>query len=106
VLQVYKVVVDTAGSLIAADLMSLTFENESEAFAYMKSYVANVFRFGRSGYDEVEECWWGCDAGPELQLYRYRLEMRCTAADLSGVPAYTCEGDGVDDCPGAEPSVH
>jgi hypothetical protein len=86
VLQVYKVVVGAAGSLMSAGFMPLAFENESEAFAYMDGYIASVFRFGKSGYNEVEEFWWGCEAGPELQIHRYRLEMRCTAADLSGIP--------------------
>ena len=35
VLQVYKVVNDTDGSVMAAGFMPLTFETETEAFAYM-----------------------------------------------------------------------
>jgi hypothetical protein len=106
VLQVYTVVVGAAGSLMSAGFMPLAFENESEAFAYMDGYIASVFRFGKSGYNEVEEFWWGCEAGPELQLHRYRLEMRCTAADLTGIPADTCDIDVVGDDSRGAPSVH
>jgi len=106
VLQVYKVVNDTDGSVMAAGFMPLTFETETEAFAYMNGYVSSVFRCGKCGYNEVDEFWWGCDAGPELQLHRYRLEVRCAAADLSGVPTYICDIDVVGDGPRAQPSVH
>jgi hypothetical protein len=77
VLQVYKVVVGAAGSLMSAGFMPLAFENESEAFAYMDGYIASVFRFGKSGYNEVEEFWWGVK--PVLSFRYIVIGSRCDA---------------------------
>jgi hypothetical protein len=78
-LQIIQTIYDASGALRRREHLPLMFPDRETAALFLETHLEHQFADGRSGYEQEEDSWWGCDRGAELRIHRYMIEEPCDA---------------------------
>ena len=74
-IQVFETIFNADGEMLKRDPIVLVFSDRDTAALFLQTHLGKSFADGRSGYHESDDYWWGCNDGPDLQIYRYTIEQ-------------------------------
>jgi hypothetical protein len=71
---IIEMIFDASGSVVDRNPMPLVFDERGHAVNFIRTYLAQAFAGGSSGYQPEDDFWWGRDDEGAQKLHCFTIE--------------------------------